>query len=1211
MSRVLEELQTLLNERILLLDGAMGTMLQQCGFTEKDFRGDRYQNHSHDLKGNNDLLTLTQPNAVYDVYAAYLNAGSDIIETNTFNANRISQADYAMGDAVVEMNIAAARLAKQACNDLYQRTGRKAYVAGALGPTNKTLSISPDVSNPAFRGSDFDEVAGAYYEQAEALMLGGCDLLMPETIFDTLNAKASIYAIRKLEEKLGYQIPVIISVTVSDKSGRTLSGQTLEAFHTSIRHADPLAVGMNCALGGEEMRPLIREMARMIPQYLSCYPNAGLPNPLSATGYDESPEDFAVTMKAMADEGLINLAGGCCGTTPEFIKALADKLKNSPARKPPKPVLTLQLSGLEPLRFPANEREAFFMVGERTNVAGSPRFAKFVKEGDWNSSLEIARQQVRAGANLIDINFDEAMLDGVKSMKHFLNLVAGEPDVSKVPMVIDSSDWNILSAGLRCVQGRSLVNSLSLKEGEEDFLNKARECQRLGAAVIVMAFDEQGQAATKEDKVRICGRAYDLLTQKVGFDAQDIIFDANILAIGTGIAEHNEYAKHFIEALPLIKKRCPGARTSGGVSNLSFSYRGNNRVREALHTVFLYHAIKAGLDMGIVNAGMIQIYENLDLELRNLCERVLFNKDERASEDLLEFAKTLTKTKGALSEDDEAWRKGTVRERLSHALVQGIDKYVEQDTQEIFDSGMIPLQIIEGPLMDGMKIVGDLFGKGMMFLPQVVKSARVMKKAVAVLEPHMNTLANPTSSRGTFVLATVKGDVHDIGKNIVGLVLACNGFKIIDLGIMVPADKILDEAAKAGADFIGLSGLITPSLEEMAYVARQMQARKLTTPLFIGGATTSTLHTALKIAPFYPGPVAHVRDASLVMQSVNLFQGPARDANIQAIKVDQEQMREAYLKKTSAQELLPLEQARAKRFVSPAGYKPSRPKQIGIFSPNPKPAEIIAVLDWSPFFWTWDLKGKFPGILNHEKYGQEARKVYEDGRKLLQQGFLEGWLAPKVTWGVFPARSKDESVLFTLTSGEFEVPFMRQQLKKATPAPYLCLSDYVQTSGDYVGAFIVTAGAKYMAKAAEFEKKNDDYSSILVKSVADRVAEALAEWMHIEFRRNMGSDEKFTIEELIDEKYRGIRPAPGYAACPDHELKRDLWHLLDGKAATGVELTESLSMTPPASVSGFVFYHPDAKYFRVENIGDDQLTALSRKRGTQLEEKRRWVAFQA
>ncbi|MGZ3723271.1 MAG: methionine synthase, partial [Bdellovibrionales bacterium] len=915
-SPILEELEQLLQSRIAILDGAMGTMLQQLGFTEKDFRGTKFASHHIDLKGNSEALIFSQAQALYDVHMSYLDAGADIIETNTFNGNSISQREYGLEALVPEMNREAARIAKRAANDYTAKTGRKVFVAGALGPTNKTLSLSPDVGNPAFRAVDFDEVANTYYEQAKNLLEGGADLLLPETVFDTLNLKACLYAIQTLEAELGYKLPVILSVTVSDRSGRTLSGQTMEAFYISVKHAQPLAVGMNCALGGRDMMPWIQEMSRFLSCNLSCYPNAGLPNPLSPTGYDETFESFAATIGEMGDNGLLNIAGGCCGTTPGHIQALVSRLKNAKPRAIPEIEPTLRLSGLEALNFVGGAQRPFYLIGERTNVTGSSKFAETVRNEDWRTGLQVARQQVESGANLIDVNFDAALLDGVATMRQFLRLIASEPDIARVPVVVDSSDWKILREGLRNAQGKCLLNSLSLKDGEEVFLERAAEAKKLGAAVIIMAFDEQGQAATLEDKVRICKRAYDILLTKAGFAPEDIVFDPNILAIATGISEHSDYAKSFIDSLKAIREKCPLSRFSGGVSNLSFSFRGQNQVREALHTVFLYHAIQAGLDMAIVNAGMIQIYENLEPRLRDLCEDVIFNRRPEACDELVEYAQGLKSAASGPKRPDQSWRQKEIGERISHALVHGLDEFIEADTLEAMSDLGTPLLVIEGPLMDGMQIVGDLFGQGKMFLPQVVKSARVMKRAVAKLEPFMLSHNQTHSQRATFVLATVKGDVHDIGKNIVSVVLACNGYKVVDLGVMVPATTILDKAKELNAEFVGLSGLITPSLEEMAFVAQQMEKRGMTTPLLVGGATTSQLHTAVRIAENYSGATIHVQDASRVVQVLNHLLGEEKINYVTAQKKLQKEMRESYAISQKKIEYLPIDEARKKRFVT-------------------------------------------------------------------------------------------------------------------------------------------------------------------------------------------------------------------------------------------------------------------------------------------------------
>lgn len=1220
MSQISKEFSALLEKRIVILDGAMGTMLQRRQFTEEQFRGKRFAQHGCDLKGNNDVLVLTQPQAVYDVHWSYLQAGADIIETNTFNGTRVSQSDYGLEEHVYEMNVAAAKIARSAVDTLFKQTGRKAYVAGSLGPTNKTLSISPVVTDPAYRAIDFDTLAAAYYEQAKGLLDGGVDILLPETTFDTLNLKACLYAIKKVQEDTGRSAPIIASVTVSDRSGRTLSGQTLEAFYTSVRHADLLAVGMNCALGGEEMRPLLADLARHADCAVSAFPNAGLPNPLAPTGYDETPESFSRTLREMAEEGLLNIAGGCCGTTPDHIRELSRAIEGIPPRKRAHQATTLSLSGLENLKFAEiNETSStrpFYMIGERTNVTGSPKFAKAVKAGDWSEALKTALQQVQNGANMLDINFDEALLDGVQSMRHFLNLLASEPEIARIPFVIDSSNWDILVSGLKCTQGKPLVNSLSLKDGEAIFLQRAREIRKLGAAVIVMAFDENGQAASAPEKVRICERAYRLLVEQAGFEPSDIVFDPNVLAIATGIHDHDNYGKEFINCLAEIKQLCPGARTSGGISNLSFSFRGQNKVREALHTVFLYHAIRNGLDMGIVNAGMIQNYDQLEPQLRALCENVVLNRSEDATEKLLIYAKQLTNTASTSSIDStaiEAWRKKPVADRLAHALIQGDDRYVAEDTLEALKQSPSAIAVIEGPLMDGMKIVGDLFGSGKMFLPQVVKSARVMKRAVAVLEPYMpkNALENSQQSRGTFLLATVKGDVHDIGKNIVGVILGCNGYRVVDLGVMVPADKILSAAKEHKADFIGLSGLITPSLEEMAFVAQQMEVEKIKTPLLIGGATTSGLHTAVKIAPRTSGPVIHIPDASLVTQCLSQLQGATHPTYVEHLKGLQEQMRQNFALKRQAAQFLSLEEARQRRFKIADSYSPPRPRHFGSENLQPPSEEWTALIDWSPLFWSWELKGKFPAILENSKYGQEARRLYADAQRTLQEGLHEGWLKPSVRMGIFAAHSEDECVVI---NESFRIPFSRQQLKKedGDRSPYYCLADFVAPAGrpDSIGAFVVTSGHGCQERALELERSGDDYKSIMVKCIADRTAEALAEWVHRYYRQQMDAHENLTLEELLDEKYQGIRPAPGYASCPDHKLKEDIWTLLGGPGKVPARLTETLSMDPAGTVAGFLFFHPEATYFQVRNLAADQLESLCKYRGLKdTNEMLRWLAL--
>jgi 5-methyltetrahydrofolate--homocysteine methyltransferase len=1214
MNRTNELLQRL-DSRIVILDGAMGTMLQRLKLGEADFRGEQFKNFERDLKGNNDLLNLTQPRAVYDVHYAYLEAGADLIETNTFNATAVSQAEYGLESEVYEMNLNAARLARQAADDHLKKTGKTCFVAGSMGPMNKTLSLSPVVTDPAFRAVNFDFVAKSYYEQAEALMEGGVDVFLPETTFDTLNLKACLYALDLLFEKKNRRLPVIASVTIGDKSGRTLSGQTMDAFYTSIRHMDLLAIGTNCSWGGDLMKPYIADMSRGIETRLSCFPNAGLPNPMSPTGYDETPESFAKNLIEMAEEGHLNIAGGCCGTTPDHIRALSEAMKGRKPRVPPKHSQTLRLSGLENVIFTEQEPRPFYMIGERSNVTGSPKFSKAIKAGDWTGALQIAQQQVHNGANLIDINFDEGLLDGPASMTHFVNLVASEPDIARVPLVIDSSEWNTLLAGLKCAQGKCLVNSISLKDGEEMFLERARELRRLGAAVIVMAFDEKGQAVDVADKVRICKRAYQLLTEKVGFPGSDIVFDPNILAIATGIAEHNEYGVHFINAIAEIKRACPGARISGGVSNLSFSFRGQNRIREALHTVFLYHAIKAGMDMGIVNAGMIQNYDQLDAKLKALCEDVVFNRDASATDQLLEYAKTLKSqaTDSGPSERD-LWRDLPVGKRLSHALVQGIEDYVEADALEALAELKSALSVIEGPLMDGMTVVGDLFGDGKMFLPQVVKSARVMKKAVGVLEPHMKKGATSTTShRGTVVMATVKGDVHDIGKNIVGIILGCNGYRVVDLGVMVAPDVILAAVAKEQAAFLGLSGLITPSLEEMSFMAKQMEKAGLKLPLLIGGATTSQLHTAVKIAPHYSGPTSHILDASLVIQNLNSLSGEGREAYVEKMKATQKQMHEAFSKRNSEADYVPLAEARANRF-SPSPSPATRPSKTGVFSLKPGLTEVVEFIDWSPLFWSWDLKGKFPGIFDHPKYGEASRKLFADAQTLLEKSVASGWLEANVRMGILSAHGKNEDVFVTLPDGQVSHPirFSRQQRRKPAGEKYYCLSDFIgpKDHGDHLGVFVVTSGSAPARKALEFEKAGDDYNSILMKCLGDRFAEALAEWSHVQFRKLMGSTENFTLDDLLEEEYQGVRPAPGYPACPDHKLKEDIWKILGGPEAIGATLTESLAMDPPGTVAGFMFYHPDSRYFQVQGVGQDQVKEIAAARGLNPDDMPRWLAFQ-
>lgn len=1227
-SAKLIELEGRLEREILILDGAMGTLLQQLGLKEADFRGERFRDFGRDLKGNFDVLAITQPQHLYDAHMAYLKAGADIIETNTFNANLISQAEYGAEAFAREMNLAAAGVARRAVDDWFNESGKRAYVAGSIGPTNRTASLSPDISKPSFRNTDFESLRLAYYEQAKALMEGGADLLLPETTFDTLNLKACLFAIRELEQERGEKLPVVLSLTVSDKSGRILSGQTLEAAYYSIRHFGALAIGMNCALGGEEMTPLMADMSRYVETGISCYPNAGLPNPLAVTGYDETPESFSATMFEMARQGLLNIAGGCCGTTPAHIRAVADRLKGLAPRVVPSVPKTMRVSGLEPLKLNLPEDgQAFYLVGERTNVTGSPRFSKFVKAGDWDGALEIARQQVQSGANIIDVNFDEALLNGVESMREFLRLIASEPDVARVPVMVDSSRWEILEEGLRCLQGKAVVNSISLKDGEELFLERARRLRMYGAAVVVMAFDEKGQACTVDEKLRICERAYRLLVDQADFPPEDIIFDPNVLAIATGMTEHADYGRYFIESVALLKQRCPGVRISGGISNLSFSFRGQNAVREALHTVFLYHAIKAGLDMAIVNAGMIQVYENLEPRLRELCERVIWNKDGDATEELIAYSEELKArgeggsagAKSAVGALD--WRRGTVAERMSHALVHGIDKFVEEDTLEAYKELGSPLEVIEGPLMGGMKVVGDLFGDGKMFLPQVVKSARVMKRAVAVLEPFMKAGESERPAQATVVLATVKGDVHDIGKNIVSVVLTCNGYRVVDLGVMVPADRILDAAVKENASFVGLSGLITPSLDEMSFVAGQMEQRKMSLPLLIGGATTSQLHTAVKIAPHYGSPVIHIKDASLVTQVCSELTGERGGAFVEDLKKLQGEMREGFAKRAAARKLLPLKDARERALKCDWSAVPrAKPSKTGVFDIEVGIDELLEYVDWSPFFWTWDLKGRFPAILEHPKYGSSAKNLWADAQVLIEKMRKEKWAVPRARVGIFRASSHEESVkLFDEkggrgVSGVDAVHFMRQQTEPEKPSsPMMALSDYIAPEKlgleDYMGVFAVTSGEALQERARKYSEAGDDYSSIIVKALADRLAEALAEYTHLKFREICGLKENLSVEQMINEDYQGIRPAPGYAACPDHTLKAQIWTLLGGNEAIGARLTESFAMEPAASVAGFMFLHPQARYFAVGHVGEDQWKHLAQLRGLEPKQVERWVAF--
>jgi 5-methyltetrahydrofolate--homocysteine methyltransferase len=1240
---VFDTLHSLLRTRVLILDGAMGTMIQRHRLTEADFRGERFASHGHDLRGNNDLLALTRPDIISGIHHAYLAAGADIIETNTFSGTSIAQADYGLESIVYELNAEASKLAKAAADEWTAKTPeRPRFVAGAIGPTNKTLSISPDVNNPAFRAVTFDQMREAYEEQVRGLLDGGCDVILLETIFDTLGAKAGIVAIENVFEQKGVRLPVMISVTITDRSGRTLSGQTIDAFYVSIRHARPFSVGINCALGARDMRPYLAELARIAECYVTSYPNAGLPNAFGE--YDEKPEETAALLRDFASSGFANILGGCCGTTPEHINAIARAVEGAAPRELPgtswltpgsgirgagsesripdpgsrTPAGPTQFSGLEVLTI--REDSNFQMIGERTNVTGSAKFARLIKSGNFAEAVSVAVEQVRSGANMIDVNMDEGMLDSEEVMRTFLNYIATEPEIARVPIMIDSSKWTVLEAGLKCVQGKGIVNSISLKEGEKDFLHKAKLVQRYGAGVVVMAFDETGQADTIERKVDICHRAYRLLTEQAGFDPTDIIFDPNILAVATGLEEHNDYAVNYIEATRIIKATCPGAKVSGGVSNLSFSFRGNDVVREAIHSAFLYHAIKAGMDMGIVNAGQLIVYEDIPKDLLERVEDIIFNRRPDATERMVQFAESVKGT-GKKREADLGWRSGTVEQRLSHALVHGVVEFIEVDVEEARQKYPRPLEIIEGPLMDGMKIVGDLFGAGKMFLPQVVKSARAMKKAVAYLLPYMEEEKQRTGgarTQGKVVMATVKGDVHDIGKNIVGVVLGCNNYEIVDLGVMVPAAKILDTAIEQGAHMIGLSGLITPSLDEMAFVAREMKRRGFTMPLLIGGATTSKQHTAVKIAPEYSGPVVHVLDASRAVDVVSSLIGDNRDAFDRSNRELQEEIRERYSTRRE-KPLLPYEKALANR---PAfdwdDHVIASPWFVGRRYLDDVPLDDIRkFIDWTFFFTAWELKGRFPAILQHPDYGRAARDLYDHAQRLLDRIVSEKLLTARGVYGFWPANSEGDDVVVykddTRRTVLARLPMLRQQEVIPDGRPNRSLADYIAPieTGvpDYIGMFAVTAGLGTDDLVHRFERDHDDYNAIMVKALADRLAEAFAEYLHAQARRDWGygADEKLANEDLIAEKYRGIRPAYGYPACPDHSEKFKLFDLLDA-GRQGLTLTEHGAMLPAASVSGLYFSHPDAKYFTVGRIGRDQLESYAKRKGVPIEEAERWLS---
>ncbi|MDX1952462.1 MAG: methionine synthase [Verrucomicrobiota bacterium] len=1211
----------LLKKRILIIDGAMGTMIQRYKLSEEQYRGERFKNASKDQKGNNDLLSLTQPHIIQEIHRQYLEAGADIIETNTFNSNEISLADYDLVSLGYELNLAGARNARLAADAIMKaQPGRLCFVAGALGPTTKTATISPDVNDPAARGVTYDELVAAYTEQVRGLLDGGSDLLLVETVFDSLNSKAALFAIDQFFTETRRRIPVMVSFTITDGSGRTLSGQTVEAYWNSISHMELLSVGINCALGPKEMRPFIEELSRLAPIYVSCYPNAGLPDPMSPTGFPETPETMAPKIKDFAEQGWLNIVGGCCGTTPPHIKAIAEAVKPFLPRVPPTIEPWTRLSGLEPLTIRPNTN--FVNVGERTNITGSPKFSKLILGGQFEEALAIARQQVEGGAQIIDVNMDEGMIDSEKTMVHFLNLIASEPDIARVPIMVDSSKWSVLEAGLKCIQGKAIVNSISLKEGEEKFLHQARLIRRYGAAVVVMAFDEVGQADTAKRKVEICTRSYKLLTEKVGFPPQDIIFDPNILTVATGMEEHNNYAVDFIEATRAIKQTLPHCKVSGGVSNISFSFRGNNVVREAMHSAFLYHAIKAGMDMGIVNAGMLEVYEEIPRDLLELVEDVLLNRRPDATERLIKFADSVKKKDKAEVVEDE-WRKGTVEERLSHALVKGIIDYIDVDTEEARQKYERPLLVIEGPLMSGMNVVGDLFGAGKMFLPQVVKSARVMKKAVAYLLPFMEEekrLSGGSKPQGRIVMATVKGDVHDIGKNIVGVVLGCNNYEIIDLGVMVSCEKILDKAREVQADIIGLSGLITPSLDEMVHVAKEMQREGMSIPLLIGGATTSRAHTAVKIAPGYQHPVVHVLDASRAVGVVgSLMSNDLRGAYAQKNREEQEKLRVAHASQKTGKPLLSIEEARKRR--TPCDWNSidiPKPEFTGIKTLEDFPLEqIAAFIDWSPFFHTWELRGRYPSIFDDAEVGPKARELFDDAKKLLNLIIDQKLFSARAVYGFFPANSVGDDIeIYTDESrSELLTKFhtLRQQMDKPADQFNHALSDFIAPKesgrGDYLGAFAVTAGHGVDELARKFEKDHDDYNSIMAKALGDRLAEAFAECLHKRVREEWGygKNENLSNDDLIREKYRGIRPAAGYPACPDHTEKQILWQLLQVEKNAGIKLTESCAMWPAGSVSGLYFAHPESKYFGVGKIDRDQVLDYHLRKKMDLQTTERWL----
>lgn len=1222
-----------LEKRILIIDGAMGTMIQRYTLTEEDFRGERFANHPSDVKGNNDLLNITRPDIIKSIHTEYLTAGADIIETNTFSTQRISMADYGMEELSYELSYEGAKIAKEATTEfMVQNPNRECFVAGAIGPTNRTLSLSPDVNDPGFRAISYEELYDAYYEQIRGLVDGGSDVLLIETIFDTLNAKVAIAAIKEYEEVVGKRLEIMISGTITDASGRTLSGQTAEAFLNSVAHANPLSIGFNCALGAKEMRPHIEELAAKANCYVSAYPNAGLPNEFGA--YDEMPHETAHLVDDFIISGFVNIVGGCCGTTPDHIGCIAKKAAAAQPRKIPTIAPYLRLSGLEPVTI--TPESIFVNVGERTNITGSPKFSKLILGGDYEAALAVALQQVEGGAQIIDVNMDEGMIDSEAAMTKFLNLIASEPDIAKLPIMVDSSKWTVIEAGLKCLQGKGIVNSISLKEGEEPFKANARKIMRYGAAVVVMAFDEKGQADNYERRVEICKRSYDILVNEIGFPPQDIIFDPNILTVATGLEEHNNYAVDFINATRWIKQNLPHAKVSGGVSNISFSFRGNNVVREAMHSAFLYHAIHAGLDMGIVNAGMLEVYQEIEPELLERVEDVLLNRRDDATERLVEFAETV-KNKGKVIIKDEAWRQEPVEKRLSHALVKGIVEFLDDDVEEARQKYARPIQVIEGPLMDGMNIVGDLFGAGKMFLPQVVKSARVMKKAVAYLLPFIEEekLANPDASQGSsagrILLATVKGDVHDIGKNIVGVVLACNNFEIVDMGVMVPAQEIIKKAKEINADIIGLSGLITPSLDEMVHFAKEMEREDFTVPLIVGGATTSRIHAAVKIAPNYSGPAIHVLDASRsVTVCSTLMNGQLRDGYISQIKEEYDKAREAHLNKRSDKRFKTLKEARANKFQIDLNQVAPAPTFTGTKVLEDYPLEdLLPYIDWTPFFHTWELRGSYPRIFEDKNVGDEAKKLFDDAQTLLKRIVDEKLLKAKAVFGFWPAKAIGDDIQLAVPSAQLTkteelkngnsewvtIHTLRQQAEKVDGQPYYALSDFIAPEGsskqDYFGGFALTAGIGCDELVAEYEKNYDDYNSIMVKALADRLAEAFAEKLHELVRKDYwgySKDEHLSNADLIKEQYVGIRPAPGYPACPEHTEKGTLFALLEAEEKIGLRITESYAMYPTAAVSGFYFSHPESRYFGLGKISKEQVEEYAERKGMSLEETERWLA---